>query len=93
MHVTAVLLLKQMKTKLEVSFQVQARGCEGEAGVKEGLEVAVRSFVAVVYGEGLKEGRMREWVDGRLKEEGGARGGWGRCVKRLEEKLKGRGRK
>lgn len=93
MNVQAVLLLQQIRTKLEVSFQVQARGGEGEEGIKEGLEVAVRSDVRVVYGEGLKEGRMREWVDGRLKEEGGERGGWVRCVGRLEEKIKGRGKK
>ncbi|KAL8750685.1 MAG: hypothetical protein Q9199_006905, partial [Rusavskia elegans] len=61
MNVQAVLLLQQIRTKLEVSFQVQARGGEGEEGIKEGLEVAVRSDVRVVYGEGLKEGRMREW--------------------------------
>ncbi|KAL8816631.1 MAG: hypothetical protein Q9223_004390 [Gallowayella weberi] len=90
MDVKAVVLLRAMKTKLEVGFQVQARGGEG---VEEGLEVAVRSFVRVVYGEGLKEGRMREWVDGKLKEEEGARGSWGRCVERLEEKLRERGRK
>ncbi|KAI4225833.1 MAG: hypothetical protein L6R36_003630 [Xanthoria steineri] len=96
MNVQAVLLLQPIKTKLGVSFQVQARGgAEGEEeqGIKEGLEVAVRSDVRVVYGEGLKEGRMREWVDGRLKEEGGERGGWVRCVGRLEEKIKGRGKR
>ncbi|KAI4111612.1 MAG: hypothetical protein LQ339_000483 [Xanthoria mediterranea] len=96
MNVQAVLLLPPIKTKLSVSFQVQARGAEGEEqeeGIKEGLEVAVRSDVRVVYGEGLKEGRMREWVDGRLKEEGGERGGWVRCVGRLEEKIKGRGKR
>lgn len=96
MNVQAVLLLPPIKTKLGVSFQVQARGgAEGEEeeGIKEGLEVAVRSDVRVVYGEGLKEGRMREWVDGRLKEEGGERGGWVRCVGRLEEKIKGRGKR
>ncbi|KAL8804272.1 MAG: hypothetical protein Q9182_002636 [Xanthomendoza sp. 2 TL-2023] len=90
MDVKAVVLLRAMKTKLEVGFQVQARGGEG---VEEGLEVAVRSFVHVFYGEGLKEGRMREWVDGKLKEEDGARGSWRRCVERLEEKLRERGRK
>ena len=93
MNVQAVLLLQQIRTKLEVNFQVQARGGEDEEGIKEGLEVAVRSEVKVVYGEVLKEGRMRDWVDGRLKEEGGERGGWGRCVGRLEEKIKGRGKK
>ncbi|KAL8863783.1 MAG: hypothetical protein Q9198_010340, partial [Flavoplaca austrocitrina] len=48
MNVQAVLLLQQIKTKLEVNFQVQARGGEGEEGIKEGLEVAVRSDVKVV---------------------------------------------
>ncbi|KAL8883778.1 MAG: hypothetical protein Q9215_008023, partial [Flavoplaca cf. flavocitrina] len=60
MNVQAVLLLQQIRTKLEVNFQVQARGGEGEEGIKEGLEVAVRSDVKVVYGEVLKEGRMRD---------------------------------
>ncbi|KAL8730844.1 MAG: hypothetical protein Q9166_003771 [cf. Caloplaca sp. 2 TL-2023] len=92
MVVKAVVLLQSIKTKLEVSFQVQARGAEGSEGM-EGLEVALSSRVKVVYGEGLKEGRMAEWVDGRLKEEGGEEGGWVRCVGRLEEKIRGRGRK
>ncbi|KAL8997937.1 MAG: hypothetical protein Q9169_002930 [Polycauliona sp. 2 TL-2023] len=98
LNVQATLLVDTIKTKLEVGFQVQARGGgegEGEGavdeGVKEGLEVAVRSTVREVYGQGLKEGMMREWVDRRLKEEGGERGGWGRCVARLEEKIRGRG--
>ncbi|KAL8837034.1 MAG: hypothetical protein Q9170_002688, partial [Blastenia crenularia] len=63
MAVKAVLLLQHVQTKLEVSFEVQARGGEGD-DVKEGLEVAVSSKVKVVYGEELKEGRMADWVDG-----------------------------
>ncbi|KAI4138676.1 MAG: hypothetical protein L6R39_006668, partial [Caloplaca ligustica] len=38
--VKAMVLLQQMQTKLEVTFQVQARGGEGEGGITEGLEVA-----------------------------------------------------
>ncbi|KAL8778276.1 MAG: hypothetical protein Q9213_007496, partial [Squamulea squamosa] len=45
MNVQAILLLQQIKTKLEVGFQVQARGGEGVEGIREGLEVAVRSDV------------------------------------------------
>ncbi|KAL8717203.1 MAG: hypothetical protein Q9225_005538 [Loekoesia sp. 1 TL-2023] len=91
MAVKAILLLQQMQTKLEVAFQVQARGGEGD-DVKGGLEVAVSSKVRVVYGEELKEGRMADWVDGRLKEDQ-VIGAWGRVVGKLDERLKGRGRK
>ncbi|KAL8937365.1 MAG: hypothetical protein Q9211_003727 [Gyalolechia sp. 1 TL-2023] len=91
MAVKAILLLPQTRTKLEVALLVQARGGEGD-DVKEGLEVAVSSKVRVVYGEELKEGRMADWVDGRLKEDEGT-GAWGRVVGRLEERLKGRVKK
>ncbi|KAL8714593.1 MAG: hypothetical protein Q9220_001541 [cf. Caloplaca sp. 1 TL-2023] len=90
MAVKAVMLLTRMQTKLEITFQVQARG-DDEGAL--GLDLAVKSVVRVVYGEGLKEGKMAEWVDGRLKEEDGEKGAWARCVGRLEERLKGRGRK
>lgn len=94
MAVKAVLLLKHMRTKLEVSFEVQARGGEGGEGEgdgmgTEGLEIAVRSQVRVVYGEELKEGKMAEWVDGRLEEDTS----WVRAVGKLDERLKGRSRK
>ncbi|KAL8736938.1 MAG: hypothetical protein Q9181_002186 [Wetmoreana brouardii] len=101
MVVEALLLLKHIQTKLQVGFEVQARGSEsvgdsgdgswkGESGVGVGeLDIAVKSRVKVVYGEGLKEGKMSEWVDGRL-EEGES---WVRAVGRLEERLRGRGRK
>ncbi|KAL9582661.1 MAG: hypothetical protein Q9212_003164 [Teloschistes hypoglaucus] len=94
MAVKAVLLLKHMRTKLEVSFEVQARGGDGGEGEgegigTEGLDIAVRSQVRVVYGEELKEGKMAEWVDGRLEEDTS----WVRAVGKLEERLKGRSRK
>ncbi|KAI4106981.1 MAG: hypothetical protein L6R37_001874 [Teloschistes peruensis] len=94
MAVKAVLLLKHMRTKLEVSFEVQARGGDGSEGEgesmgTEGLDIAVRSQVRVVYGEELKEGKMAEWVDGRLEEDTS----WVRAVGKLEERLKGRSRK
>lgn len=91
MAVKAILLLQQTQTKLAISFQVQARGGEGENGM-EGLEVAVSSKVKVVYGEDLKEDKMAEWLDGKLGEDQGV-GAWGRAVGRLEEKLKARARK
>lgn len=91
MAVNAILLLPQTRTKLEAAFQVQARGGEGD-DVKEGLEVAVSSKVRVLYGEELKERRMADWVDGRLKEDEGP-GAWGRVVGRLEERLKSRVKK
>ncbi|KAI4253539.1 MAG: hypothetical protein LQ352_003629 [Teloschistes flavicans] len=94
MTVKAILLLKHMRTKLEVSFEVQARGGqegerEGEGMGTEGLDIAVRSQVKVVYGEDLKEGKMAEWVDGRLEEDTS----WVGAVGKLEERLKGRSRK
>ncbi|KAL8918237.1 MAG: hypothetical protein Q9208_007465 [Pyrenodesmia sp. 3 TL-2023] len=91
MAVEAILLLQQMQTKLAISFQVQARGGEGENGM-EGLEVAVSSKAKVVYGEDLKENKMAEWLDGKLGEDQGV-GAWGRVVGKLEEKLKARARK
>ena len=91
MAVQAVLLMRGMRTKVEVSFQVQAQGGEGVAG----LDIAVKSGVRVVYGEGLKEKKMADFLDQRLSEGGDAeeKGTWAKAVSRLEERLRERGKK
>ena len=88
MTTNAILLVKHLRTKLEVAFEVQARGSDGDNGM-EGLDVAVRSKVKVIYGEGLKEEKMAAWMDERLK----AQESWVGAVGKLDEKLKGRGKK
>ncbi|KAL8866945.1 MAG: hypothetical protein Q9174_005979 [Haloplaca sp. 1 TL-2023] len=88
MTTNATLLVKHLRTKLEVAFEVQARGSDGDNGM-EGLDIAVRSKVKVVYGEDLKEDKMASWMDERLK----AQESWVGAVGKLDEKLKGRGKK
>ena len=87
--VGSTVLIRGIKTKLEVAFEVEVKagGAGGEAlrGLRVGVEVGVR----VVYGEGLKEGRMGEWLGGRVGE---GKGGWAGAVRELEGRVGGRGR-
>lgn len=88
MAVRARILLQAMRTNIEVVFEVKVRGGEGVAA----LGVAVKAGARVCYGEGLKEKKMAEVLESRIKGAKG-KGGWVIAVGELEQRLKDRGRK
>ena len=98
MAVQSIILLRAMRTKVEVSFEVKVRS--GGDGVATALGVGVKSSARVCYGEGLKEKKMAEFLDskiagkrrGTVAEQGGA-GCWAKAVGELEKRLVERGKK
>lgn len=92
MAVHSILLLRSMRTKIDVSFEVKVQNGEGLAA----LDVAVKSNAKVVYGEGLKENKMTGFLEQRVAEKNlldRERGLWARAVAELEEKLLSKGKK
>lgn len=83
--VKATVLLRGIKTKLEVLFEVEVKPGSGE-GLEE-LKMGVAVGARVVYGEGVKEGRMGEFLRGRMGE------GWVAAVRELEGRVGRRGGK
>ena len=71
MVVKAVVLLRDMKTKIELGFEVKVLNTaaaffsNSEQGVP--LEVVVRPTAKVCYGEALKEGKMTEFLEKRIE--------------------------
>lgn len=86
--VRSVLLLRDMKTKIDVGVEVTVQSQESTVEI----DVAVRTSVKVVYGENLKEKRMEEFLEQRIGRESDV-GVWARAVEELEKKLIARGRK
>ncbi|KAL9034132.1 MAG: hypothetical protein Q9214_007184, partial [Letrouitia sp. 1 TL-2023] len=88
MMIQSTLLVRGMRTKVETCFKVQAQAGEGIAD----LEIAVKSSVAVVYGERPNEKKMADFVDQKLSESDES-GSWLNAVKKMEERLIGRRKK
>lgn len=88
MIIQSTVLVRGMKTKVETCFKVQAQAGEGIAD----LEVAVKSSVAVVYGERRSEKKMADFLDQKLSESDES-GSWLNAVKKMEERLIARGKK
>ena len=88
MVVKSVILLQEMRTKVEVCFEVKV--CSGD-GITA-LGVNVEPSAKVCYGEGLKEKKMGEFLKTKIKGVEG-RGVWVKAVGELEERLKARGKK
>ncbi|KAK4696344.1 hypothetical protein P7C71_g1559, partial [Lecanoromycetidae sp. Uapishka_2] len=88
MAVRASVLLRAMRTKIEVVFEVNVRSGDGVAA----LGVGVSSNARVCYGEGLKEKKMAEFLDSKVKGAKGS-GVWVKAVGELEERLLARGKK
>lgn len=88
MVVRASILLRAMRTKVEVGFEVRVTSGEGAAP----LGIDVKSSAKVCYGEGLKEKKMSEFLESKIKGVEG-RGVWVRAVGELEERLIARGKK
>lgn len=88
MAIRSFILLRAMRTKVEVGFEVKVQSGEGVAA----LDVDVKANVKVCYGEGLKEKKMAEFLESQIK---GAqqRGVWVKAVMELEERLIARGKK
>ena len=88
MVVRASILLRAMRTKVEVGFEVRVRSGEGAAP----LGINVKSSARVCYGEGLKEKKMMEFLESKIKGVDG-KGVWARAVRELEDRLIARGKK
>ena len=94
MAIKAVLLLRDMKTKVHVGFEVKVQSDEKDIE----LDVNVHSTATVIYGEELKENKMAEFLQQKIggknnKLDGGNVGVWARAVLELQERLIVRGRK
>lgn len=93
MAIKAVLLLRDMKTKVHIGFEVKVQS--EEKAIE--LDVNVQPTAKVIYGEELKEKKMAEFlqqkIDSRNKLGNGNMGRWARAVLELQERLIARGRK
>ena len=89
MAVRSILLLRSMRTKIEMAFEVGVQSGDGVTG----LDVTMKPRARVVYGEDLKERKLAEFLEQKTKtlESGG--GGWGAALRELEGKLLARGKK
>ena len=88
MAVRSNILLQAMRTKVEVVFEVKVRSGDGVAV----LGVSVTSNARVCYGEGLKEKKMAEFLESKVKGAKGC-GVWVKAVGELEDRLLARGKK
>lgn len=88
MNIHSVLLLRDMKTKVEVGFEVSVRSHEKLLE----LNIAVKPSAKVVYGKEFKEKMMVEFLELRIGK-GLEVGVWARAVKELEERLIAMGKK
>ena len=88
MTVRSMLLLRDMRTKIEIGFKVTVQS--REAAVK--LDFTIQSSAKVVYGESLKEQKMVEFLEQKI---GGKSDGvlWAKSVRELKERLITLGRK
>ena len=88
MAVRSCILLQAMRTKVEVVFEVKVRSGEGVAA----LDTTVKVGAKVRYGEGLKERKMTEFLESKVKAVR-KEGAWVKAVGELEQRLKDRGKK
>lgn len=93
MKVQSILLLRDIRTKVELGFEVRVK--DGEKVLES--HITVRPSARVMYGEELKEKRMVEFLDQRINVKRGQgqadTGIWAKVVGELEEKLIARGKK
>ena len=73
---------------MEVDFEVTVRIGDGVAA----LSVGLKSNARVCYGEALKEKKMAEFLESKVKGEKGT-GVWVKAVRELEERLIARGKR
>lgn len=91
--VKSVILLQEMKTKVEATFEVGVRSEAGAAGI----DVIVTPSAKVVYGEELNGKKLGDFLEqkigGKRKGREGGLKQWVQAVKELEERLVARGKK
>ena len=88
MAVRSFILLQAMRTKVEVSFEVKVRSGDGVVPLRSNVHASAK----VCYGEGLKENKMAEFLESKIKGKKD-RGVWVKAVSELEERLRARGKK
>ena len=88
MAIHSSILLRPTRTKVEVGFEVKVRTREGVHALGVGVKVSAR----VVYGESLKEKKMGEFLESKIKGAEG-RAVWAEAVRELEERCLARGKK
>lgn len=88
MSVRCCILLQAMRTKVDVVFEIKVRSGDDVAA----LGTSVKAGAKVCYGEGLKEKKMAEFLESKIKgvKNGGA---WVKAVGELEQRLRDRGKK
>lgn len=96
MKISSILLLRDMRTKVEVAFEVTVKP-DDKSLVPH---VMIRPSASVIYGEEMKEKKMVEFLEQGIRGKGLGRtagdsrsGIWARTVRALEEKLIARGKK
>jgi kinetochore protein Spc7/SPC105 len=92
MAIRSILLLRSMRTKIEVTFEVKVQNGEGVTG----LDIKLTPSARVVYGEDLKEKKLGGFLEQKAGVETWAEadgGVWARAVRDLEGKLLSRGKK
>ena len=89
MAVRSILLLRSMKTKIEMTFEISVQSGEGVTG----LDVKMKPSARVVYGEDLKEKKLAEFIEQKTKSVGSGSGIWAGAMRELEGKLLSRGKK
>lgn len=92
MAIRSTILLRSMKTKLEVTFEIKVQSGEGVTG----LDMKLKPSARVVYGEDLKEKKLGGFLEQKASLETSVEDGSGVCaraVRELEGKLLSRGKK
>ena len=88
MTVRSVLLLRDMRSKLDIGFGVTVQNHESTVE----LDIVVRPSAKMVYGESRKEKKIVEFLEQRIRGTSDA-GAWAMAVEELEKKLIAQGRK
>ncbi|KAL6716387.1 hypothetical protein ACLMJK_005953 [Lecanora helva] len=88
MAVRSLILLQAMRTKVEVCLEVKVR-CGDTVSA---LATNVKASAEVCYGETLKEKKMGEFLESKIKGARG-KGVWVKAMRELEERLIARGKK
>ena len=81
MAVRSVILLKEMRAKLNVTFEIKVRSDRANQ-----LALSVKSTVTVCYGQSFNGQKMSEWVESKIKGVKGY-GVWAQTIRELEERL------
>lgn len=87
LDVQAEILLAPVRTKVRVTFALEAQVHEGRLE----LEVQVKPRVVVVYGEQYNEKNMTDYLRGLVGEQ--QTGNWEVAVRKMRDKLVARGAK